>query len=884
MPEDRNRTARGRFVIELVTCAVLVLALGLFALWKMDYLSPATAHHIRMTDSTRTAYVAKNIAEGQGYTTNELPAFLVDFYDQRGKLHDESWVNADRFPFTAYAVAALYLVTGSTSEEVGILVYNLIFFVAFFVLLYWFARAIWDDRWTALCTVAVALLHPRTYVYLYLKDADMMVLTVASMFAFYRYLVRPPESLSWKRALAFGTVLAWLYLARPNIGLAFILCLGVIALRRVWSERRTLGVSGALREIARREGLVALTIVLWCIPFVVHSMSEWGSPMFSANAQYQLPLGTRFAMHTDTWWKYSEPGHLVTLGTVLDRAPGELLAKFTTSWLATLKQVMRAWGIELIAGIGLFAFLARRVAASAPQAQTSPGSDGIQDQTSQTAFLRLAKVVGAVVLINLALLPLYGYQDYGYGHYLSFGLPLLWLALGRGIVLFGIHVRPALSDVGSWLERRSSYVLLFAVLALLLWNFGKHSQDGNQLFLKTSLFVYRHWLITSLALGAVILRRYVVPRSAFRRGAIVACVLVLAVYQPRLETKTYNLMWFPADTAVWKTLAERKGLVMSLAMQSEVNWVSGRKNIPAPEFIMHVYSLLQDHDLEVEDVYIESAETMLANAFHYAAPGFEGYVRMQKYRGTLPGYEIVFHKSAMKAYPKYKIKALPKASTVYRLVDRDAVRQVLRSPDRIELGRPSAVMYTAHGWGEYAQLDGKPVVAATDVTRARYVDLDADDRPWEDSSVTFFLDDRRPSAVEIEIYATHATTLQFYWNLDLYYYNSVEERREHAIGTYEVTKPGWQRIRLDVPRGVTRKGLNKLGFRAGTFQPVTLCPSTASDCTTRVEPEDPKAPRTSKVPRKDTAPLVIRADGVPTPTPMFASLLAHSLDFEYPQP
>lgn len=863
-------------MIELVTCTVLVLALSLFALWKMDYLNPATAHHIRMTDSTRTAYVAKNIAEGRGYTTKELPAFLVDFYDQQGKLHDESWVNADRFPFTAYAVAALYLVTGSTSEEVGILLYNLIFFVAFFVVLYWLARAIWDDRWAALCTVAVALLHPRTYVYLYLKDADMMLLTVASMFAFYRYLVRPPGSLSLKGALAFGTVLALLYLARPNIGLAFMLCFGVFALRRLWSESRTLGMGAALREVARREGIVVLTIVLWCIPFVVHSMSEWGTPMFSANAKYQLPLGTRFAMHTDTWWKYSEPGHLVTLGTVFDRAPGELFAKFTTSWLATLKQVMHAWGIELVAGLGLLAFWARRTAPTAPD---------VHEQASQSAFLRLAKVVGATVLINIALLPLYGYQNYGYGHYLSFGLPLLWLALGRGIVLFGIHVRPALREIGSWLQRRSRYVLLFSVAALLVWNFGRHSQDGNPLFVKTAVFVYRHWLITSLILGAVILRRFVVPRSAFRRAALMACVLVLAVYQPKLETKTYNLMWFPADTAVWKTLSEGKGLVMSLAMQGEVNWVSGRKNIPAPEFVMHVYSLLEDHDLEVEDVYIESAETMLASAFHFAAPGFESYVRMQKYGAPLPGYAIVFHESAMKAYPKYKIKPLPKASTVYRLVDRDAVREVLRSPARIELGDPLNVMYTAHGWGEYAELDGKPVVAATDVTRARYVDMDADDRPWEDTSATFFLDDRRPSAVDLEVYATHATTLQFYWNLDLYYYNSPDERRQHAIGTYEVTKPGWQRIRLEVPRGLTRKGLNKLGFRTTTFQPVTFCPSTATDCAPhRVESDDRKAPRTNKVPHNDTAPLVFRDDAVQTPTPMFASLLVHSLEFEYGEP
>jgi hypothetical protein len=244
MSESSSRVPRLRGVVELAVVAAVVLGLSLYALWRMDYLSSATAHHVRMTDSTRTAYVAKNIAEGRGYTTNELPAFLLEFYDHAGKLDDARWVNADRFPFTAYAVAALYTVTGSTSFEVGILGYNLICFVGFFVLLYWLVRTVWNDRWSAVFALAIALLHPLTYVYLYLKDADMMLLTTGVLAAFWRYFERPASELSWKRAVGFGTLLGWLYLARPNIGSAFILYLGLIMLRRVWSGRRELGWCG----------------------------------------------------------------------------------------------------------------------------------------------------------------------------------------------------------------------------------------------------------------------------------------------------------------------------------------------------------------------------------------------------------------------------------------------------------------------------------------------------------------------------------------------------------------------------------------------------------------------------------------------------------------
>src|SRR3954452_7452691 len=101
--------------LELVLCALLVLAVAGRALNRMDYLTGDGAQMVRMTDASRTALVARNLVDGNGYTTQDLPAALVDFYDQRGKLHDDRWVNADRFPFASYAIAVLYTATHTTS-------------------------------------------------------------------------------------------------------------------------------------------------------------------------------------------------------------------------------------------------------------------------------------------------------------------------------------------------------------------------------------------------------------------------------------------------------------------------------------------------------------------------------------------------------------------------------------------------------------------------------------------------------------------------------------------------------------------------------------------------------------------------------------------------
>jgi hypothetical protein len=872
----RGLSPRQRIAVELGICTVLVTAMAVYALSRMDYLDPATAHHIRMTDSTRTAYVAKNLAEGRGYQTDELPSFLIDFYDQHNKLHGD-WPNADRFPFTAYAVAALYTLTRSTSDEVGILGYNLITFVGFLVLLYWLTRAMWNDRWPAVFALGIALLHPTTYFYLYFKDADMMLLTAGVVLCFYRYFERG-QRLSHARALGMGTLLAWLTLDRPNVGGGFVLCFGLFAVLRLIRLRRSNRLVDALREVALGEGLTFLVIALWCLPFIIHSLSEWGSPFFSANALYQTPLGTRYAMNTDTWWKYSEPGHPTTLGTLLATARDQVLAKFPTSWVATLKVLIAVYALELVLGIGMLAVLAERARA----ADVDPALSA-DEATRARNVCRVAAIVGTVVLINFGLLPLYGPPDSGYRQYLSFFLAFLWPVIGQALVVLGQRIWPATKDALAWLRRHPAPVLLVLVVGVLAWNIGTRGrgQQANYLFVRGADFLGAHWLAVVAVSAAVLGYRIVVWIPPFRRAVLLTAIVVFARYQPFVETKRYNLKWFPADTAVWDTLRERKGLVMSYAMQGEVNWASGRKNFPAPEFMMHVYSFLYDHKLEIEDVYIESAEGMLDpwdGPFLHAAPGFESYLRMQKYHGRLPGYEIVFDAASTRGYPRYDVKPHPKASTVYRLVDRESVKAMAQSPTVLELGKVDDVIYTAHGWGGYFTIDDKPVVAATNATRRRYVR--SPDRPWEDTSATFFLDDRHPTSVDLEIYATHPITLQFYWNLDLYYYDTVKDRSAHQVGTYRVTTPGWHVIHLDIPSGVTRTGFNKLGFRASEFHTVSVCPPEMGETAcTQLLPERDDSPEPETEPM-----VVIRDPQVITATRMRASVFVKSLEFHYAPP
>ncbi len=849
--------------IEIIVGLVLLAVVSLNALRRMDYLGADTMQHIRMTDSSRTAYVAKNIVEGRGYTTNDLPAALVDFYDQKGKLHDEDWVNADRFPFAAYLTALIYAVAGGPSWELGILIYNLVFFIAFLLLLYRTTAWCFADKYAGLFAVTIALLHPYTYFFLYWKDGDALLLTLATMAALAVYFRSTPGETSRVVVVLLGSLLAFVFLARPNFGVPLILVMGGSILRRLWATSREVGVGGALRHHLSRELLIPLVVLAWCVPFMIHSLSEWGQPLFSANNIYQLPLGTRYGMGTDTWWKYTEPGQFPTFSLLVERAGGELLTKFTTSWAATIRHILGSHTLEIVLTVGLFAYYRRR---------------GEGAEAAATRPLRLvAGVIAFAVAMNILMLPLYGYQHYSYRHYLAFGLPLLWIASGRAVSLLGASLRPVARRIADHVSTHWRWWLAALVLALLAWNFGTSSPaDEHRLFVRTSRFAGSHTVGAAFLLACVVFHRVLLRPPWFPRLVFACFALVFVFYRPNQYMKRANHAFFALDQRVWDELRERRGLVSSFALQNEVAWNTDRKNIPAPEWPMHIYSFLFDHDLEVEDLYIESGEALLGGIFGTAAPGFEGYERLQTYR-WLPGYELAFHSETSRGYAKYRIKPVAKASTVFSLVDKAAVQALRRGPDRIDLGDPRTVIFTPHGWADYLEIDGKKVVAGTNRTRERYRDFD--EAPFEDASITFFIDERQPISGVMDVYVPAAGSYVFYWNLDLYAYDRPSDRKSHELATLSASAPGWTRVTFDVPKGLVKRGLNKVGFRASSFAPVVLCPQgfETSACEASYRTEEPFTDKEMR----GKAPVVIRPEGQQETAFLAASLFAHALELRY---
>jgi hypothetical protein len=840
-------------------CALVVTVISCAALMRLGLLSPSNQQDVLVVDSARTAYVAKNLIEGHGYTTNDLPASLVGFYDQSGRLDDARWLNADRFPLAAYATAILYAVTGRHDAWTGVILYNLIVFVGFLTALYVLARRVTGSRAGGAIAVALALLHNHTYVFLYMKDADMLLLAVFTLSCFQTYFARPFEARSTPQMAWFGTVLAWSFLARPNVGAPFMVALLPISVYHLIRAGRRLGAATAVRKWLKTDLVAGVVAAAWLLPFMLHSLAEWGSPFFSVNGMYQPILGTRYGMGTDTWWRYLPRGFDYSVGHLWREARGEVIAKFVTSWRATLRTFVSAYFVDV--ALGLAATQLPRRTGDEPAAPRAPG-------------LRGAAIVMLIVFaFNFALLPLYAYKEYSWRHYLGFVLPLVWVGAACTLLHLGAWMAP----IGRWLRdqarSRPQLVAAIAAAVLVVLSLRTPGSDGDVLAMAVTRFWQSRWLLATLTLLSLLALRRWRRWSGTTWLVVIGMIALIALYRPHKGHKNFTHIHVPASKRVWAELRQRDGVVASFALQTLVPWNTGRKNVMAPEFVMNLYEMRRAHHLSFEDIYIESPEAALApydGLFGRAAPGFEGYLRLVQYRDHLPGYRLAFHEETRVGVPKYKIAPRPKSSTVYTLSDPAAIDRLLRTPTSIAIGEPASVVHTAHGFGGYYTIDGKPVVAATDASTKRY--LPGLDRPWEDTSVTFFVDAARPARVTVQYYTVAPGSFTFYWNLDLDEYTPARARAGHLLGEVTATGPGWQTATLDIPPALVRTGLNKLGFKAGAPTAVALCGTQVAEAL---------CARTTGTPSPT---MIVRADTAEPSAVVNLSMFMHRLDFELAGP
>jgi hypothetical protein len=787
------------------TIIVMVLALGLsiFAMWRMEYLWSPRAEYVRMTDSARNAYVAKNLVEGRGYSTNDIPSALIGFYSQKGKLQEEHWPNADRFPFSTFAIAGLYLVTQHADWWVGITLYNIIAFTLLLTLIYRLSLSIFKNHYSGVIAVTVALLHSSTWFLLYQKDADTVALTVGALIALIRWLDTPREQRA-RWALVLGTLMAWLFLARPNVGMPFMLYLAFGLLQWI-RDREGLQGQDKLRAILRVYGALAGAFALWTLPYAVYTTVVWGSPFFSANSLYQLPLGTRLSLGGDTWWKYYGPDRVLAFSTLFAEVPREIIWKVVSSWILTFRLCLSSYISEAVV------LLMARLTIWSPD-----GKD--RDPRVRPSVRAVGKLLLGVSIFNFAILPLFGWAYFPWKQYLMFAMPWVWVFVGHAVFRFIQIARARIPD-----DRATQYLFAFAALLVVVAFIGGEGGYGDGLFVTPnfSRMVWSSWIPVAIALGIIVIFR---PRRMTPLGgAALAFVGVLVVYHPAVELKSDNINYYPLTKNVKKTLRERHGLVSSLALQSEVSWLTGRKHIPVPENPLLLYSYHSDFGLDVEDVYIESAQTMVTppGPFSKFMPSLEAYARLERYEAPLPGYEIVLHETGQMNYSKYRVSSRPKASTIYRLTDPKARDAVQTSPEKLELGDIKNAVHLTHGFGGYYDLEGRRVAALSDVTRKRY--RRKPPAPHEDGAVSFFLDQRMPKSVTVSLYFPGSTKLDVYWNLDLDAYDLAKDRKAHQIGSITATEKGWQTVTFELPPGLPRTGLNKLGVRASQFTMISGC-------------------------------------------------------------
>jgi hypothetical protein len=498
----------------------------------------------------------------------------------------------------------------------------------------------------------------------------------------------------------------------------------------------------------------------------------------------------------------------------LAEVPGEILWKVVSSWILTFRLCLSSYITEIVVLVLAKLTIWRR-------------GDG-RDPEVRDSVRTVGRLLVIIVLFNLAILPLFGWAYFPWKQYLVFAMPWVCVFVGHAVYRFLQIARARMSkDVAG--QYFWAWLGLIAVIAFI--GYGDAATDGSFLTEHFTNWTWNSWRPIALVLALVLVFR---PRRVTPLGSVlVAAAIVLMAHKPAFELKSDSVNYFPLSKGVQRTLKQGTGLVSSLALQSEVSWLSDRKHIPVPENALLLYKYKSDFDLDIEDIYIESAGTMIAppgGPFSKFMPALESYGRLERYQAPLPGYEIVFHEEGTMGYPGFGTPRRPKASTIYRLTDPKARDAVQTSPDVLELGDVKNAMYVTHGFGGYYIQDGRRTVAQTNATRLRYR---KPPRPYEDASLSFYLSDRLPTKVSVSLYVLAGIKLDVFWNLDLDAYDRSGDRTKHKIGTISASTTGWQTVTFEIPRGLPRKGLNKLGVRTSIFVTAAGCLAGTEFCATQ---------------------------------------------------
>ncbi|MDO8183420.1 MAG: hypothetical protein Q7T49_00325 [bacterium] len=764
-------------------------------------------------DALYEAQVARNILAGKGYTTQEIPLYAIDLYQQKDLSLQAPWVNTHKFVLPVYLKLIFIKIFGNSLTSVTFL-YSYFFHFLTVLLIYFFALKLWPKKHIfAFLSAFIFLINPILGFgtpYIMLSGLNLGIDAFFFLLFLYVMFVWWKERKDWL-LFAGGLISGVAFLDRYNSGLYIVITFLVLAYLFVWRREHTISLKESLKIFIKKYLIYISGFAIIAIALLIWNSKVTGHAFLSINGLFQLLFDTKYNSFIDPWYKLE---YIFSTDNPVGFALAHPLPLLVKWFKYAALDVVRFVAFENVlwwTPLVLAYFILRR---------------GYTEVSKAIDFI-LFFVFGLVIL-QIAILPFWA----GSVAYFFYLFPPFSFVIAY--VLYSLYLWQRQSQISFTTVRDMANRALNVPAQSLMLNGALITLIGASLLLivyssftlifkPLSIRGYLVALFTLCVVAGVIIVEYKFKKYLLALFVVLGLTyfisqtgILTAPTQAEILRGRWDLEDNPNTIKTLESL-NKGGVSLSITPWNTVWWSDNKlAALPLPEYPDQIYLLEQKYGQQIDSLYLNKISLY---PFKYIPYAWSAYARAIQYGYGFDNFDVV-------------------KKTQSGIILGKSQKQNQVTTASIDFGKQSANSHLIWGWGDnklegsidyvsagsYTYLgqtksifqgtreDEKKVpkeqivtvpdiiVAATPSTAKWYAKPQAE--------ITFLAYNQAPRQAQISIRSTQAgTDVTVLLNGNLLY----RDQPGINLGTFNLDT-NWQIITVSLDQSYLNKGVNKLSF------------------------------------------------------------------------
>lgn len=574
-------------------------------------------------DALYEAQVARNIINGRGYSTSEMPLYAVDLYQKKGLSLEAPWVNTHKFILPVYLKLLFIKIFGNSIASVTLL-YSYFFHFLTIFLIYFFALKLWPKNYIfAFLSAFIFLINPILgFGTPYIMISGLNLGVDAFFFLLFLYVMYSWREQRKNWSLFLGGIISGIaFLDRYNSGLYVVITFLAFVYLFVWRRQPGITFRESIKLLGKKYLLYLSGFAVVTVPLIIWNLKVTGYTFLSVNGLFQLLFDTKYNSFIDPWYKLEYIFSTDNPVSFALRHPLPLMIK----WLKYASiDVVRFVAFENVlwwTPLVLAYFILRRQAIKI---------------ISAIDFL-LFFVIGLIIL-QVLILPLWA----GGVAYFFYLFPPFSFVIAY--VLYSLYTRQRESDERV-LDAPIKSILSFSALTLLFISSLILLVYSSSIIIFEPLSV-RGYLVSVFSLFVVIgviavgykFKKYILPIFVVLGLAyfISQTGILTAPTQAEILRGRWDLEDNPNTIKILESL-NKGGISLSITPWNTVWWSNGKLTaLPLPEYPDQIYLLEQKYGLQIDSLYFNKISLY---PFKYIPYPWSAYQRAIQYGYSFDGFE-----------------------------------------------------------------------------------------------------------------------------------------------------------------------------------------------------------------------------------------------------